>query len=1362
MNQVAARPSAQAPDLSVLIPIYGPREPLVAVLEGLAVQTLAPERFEVVVVDDGTPEPIELDAERYPFALTLLRQENAGPGAARNRGLDHCRAPMLLILNADALPAKDLLERHLTAQAEAPERCAVLGTFHFTQQALKHPFVQLLDCTDLLFAFTKLQHGELYDWQYFWTCNISLPVDALREVGGFDAERFREAIAEDVELGYRLEKRGWRVFYREDCRCEHDHVIASEAYFRRAIRLGVNLIKMWEKHKDPRILWCESEAAVSMLLAASVTLVESYQPVLGRLESTLAALETEHRGRVLSHEQKAQAAELVRKLGIVALHRGYHMERTGIDVVQMGRQGAPAGELTSVVVVSCGQLEYTRRCIEALRAAREEAHPIELIVVDNGSTDGSAEWLAAQDDLTLIANAENLGAPRARNQATARARGEWIAYLDNDVFVPPGWLGRALYHGAVDPRVGAVALVANRASKFQQVPYEGTDDPVSIATHAEERFAEYARRGMDTDLFTSLGVLVRREVVDQIGGFDERFSPWGFEDDDLSLRVRFAGWRNRVALDTFVYHAPYPDSAKHERHSAHLHANWEQFARKWGRGGPAPKIFDYGALGISLETRVDEQRLVFPLPVTAGQEAAPAPSAPASLSAARRAVLVLGSGRSGTSMVAGTLAEAGWYVGDEPYGGRDSNPKGFFETAEINGVNEALLADAFPHHRLARMQRWLTEADASVPADAPAHLVERMRRLAETRPFAFKDPRFCYTLPAWRAALGELGCVCVFRAPAINAESTVRECASQDYLAGVEVDFERALRIWCAMYRQVLERHRHEGEWLFLHYDQLFTPEGLEGLEAFVGAPVQRDFPEGRYRRTASERPVSAEAGRIYAELCELAGYAAEPIAVESPSVPEPVDPPELSVIVCTYQRRDTLERCLRSFEEQTAGGRYELIVVNDGSTDGTRELLEGWDFRVPARVVHRENGGLSAARNSGIAVARGEFLLLVNDDTIAHEGLVEQHLAAHAREAGEVAVLGSFEQPPEVLSGALMRVLEDDTLVFCFSQLQPGGRHDWNAFWTCNVSVPAEAVRAVGGFDETFRHYGCEDTDLGIRLYERGLEVVYEPRARATHDHLLDLDDLIRRNRTTAKAWVRLFRKHPAAMDHRYWRSRHGMTLESLERTLVAALPERPLLEASVRTLSRIDLGALERTGREGAALARSCEARLRAELRVLNQLWWAEGQADGLREFGVASFEELFAPPSDEPWPLATDAPRRLLAWPRYDAGTGDLERLLGTWAQALASDGSCLCLRHDEAFDGPLEDAMARIEEAYAAAVDGDVDLDVLVVDGAMGPEELQRLGRAVETLIEVPGCDDSARAAFAQVVGVPRLSTPVWAV
>ncbi len=602
------RRSAEAqPELSVIVPTYGRPELIRDLLDRLAGQTLHPDRFEVVAVDDGSPEPIEVDEARHRFALRMLRQANTGPGGARNLALEHCRAPLTLILNDDAVPAPDLLERHLAIHAEAPEKTAVLGTFRFSPESLARPFVRLLDESNLLFDFPGLEHDGFHDWRFFWTCNLSLPTRALREVGGFDAELFREAIVEDVELGYRLGQQGWRVLYREDAICHHAHELTPRSYFDRMVRLGVNLLRMWRKHGDREVIWMEGDDPEAHFKLLQLR-YELYRGSTERLVERLEQLDESYRGRALPEELARNVLGLVRSLSLVSYARGVLMEFSGHDPEPEVSAAPRPGRLTSVVVVSHDALDQTRRCLDALRASREAAHPIEIIFVDNGSSDGTAEYLAAQPDVRLVANHENLGAPRARNRAIPLVRGEWVAFLDNDALVTPGWLGRLLYHGEADPLVGCVCPVSDRAAHGQQIRYAGSSEPEALRAFADHRAGAWRRRARYGCLFTSFCVLVRRRVLDTIGGFDERFSPWGFEDDDFSLRAHLAGFRSRVALDVFVRHEAYAGVRK-ARHDGLLERNWKRFASKWSGERPTPEYGDYSLLAPVLARSWSEEEL---------------------------------------------------------------------------------------------------------------------------------------------------------------------------------------------------------------------------------------------------------------------------------------------------------------------------------------------------------------------------------------------------------------------------------------------------------------------------------------------------------------------------------------------------------------------------------------------------------------------------------------------------------------------------------------------------------------------------------------------------------------------------------
>jgi hypothetical protein len=227
-------------------------------------------------------------------------------------------------------------------------------------------------------------------------------------------------------------------------------------------------------------------------------------------------------------------------------------------------------------------------------------------------------------------------------------------------------------------------------------------------------------------------------------------------------------------------------------------------------------------------------------------------------------------------MLAGTLSSAGYYMGEYLIPADEANPKGYFEDDEINAVNEALLAPVTPAYcQPAHGWRWLSAVPVGKQLPCPPDVSERIAVQTARIPFCFKDPRFCYTLHAWRRFLPDTVFLCVFREPARTAHSIVKECSSANYLRGLPMDFARAVEVWLFMYRHVLEVHRREGEWLFFHYEQLFEDATLTRLEAALGAPVNRQFPDRSLKRSPAEGPSGPEARSVYQQLCMLAQYQA-------------------------------------------------------------------------------------------------------------------------------------------------------------------------------------------------------------------------------------------------------------------------------------------------------------------------------------------------------------------------------------------------------------------------------------------------------------------------------------------------------
>lgn len=250
-----------------------------------------------------------------------------------------------------------------------------------------------------------------------------------------------------------------------------------------------------------------------------------------------------------------------------------------------------------------------------------------------------------------------------------------------------------------------------------------------------------------------------------------------------------------------------------------------------------------------------------------------------------RNCFVLGSGRSGTSMVTGTLANSGYFMGQHIYPARDGNPKGFFEDEEVNLINEALLSQVIETRASNHFARWFFKKRprkgqmwlARVPLDTciltPVTVIKRMQAVVEKQPFCFKDPRFSYTLANWRPFAGDAAFICVFRDPSVTSYSIMKEHESNRFLRDLVFTFEDALEVWTLMYSHILRKHCQQGEWLFLHYDQVLSGDGLRKIEAFTGAQVDHSFPTPALQRSKSTIPVTEKAHQLYAELCERAAY---------------------------------------------------------------------------------------------------------------------------------------------------------------------------------------------------------------------------------------------------------------------------------------------------------------------------------------------------------------------------------------------------------------------------------------------------------------------------------------------------------
>jgi len=242
----------------------------------------------------------------------------------------------------------------------------------------------------------------------------------------------------------------------------------------------------------------------------------------------------------------------------------------------------------------------------------------------------------------------------------------------------------------------------------------------------------------------------------------------------------------------------------------------------------------------------------------------------------------------------------------------------------------------------------------------------------------------------------------------------------------------------------------------------------------------------------------------------------------------------QLSVVIPTHNRAEILKTCLEKLMVQE-GVEFEVIVVDDGSTDGTSQVM-GEILRSAQndslRYIQQPASQQGVARNRGVAEAKGDLILFIGDDIFVPPNFLKTHWDAHQRMSAEnVVVLGYTTWDPLLEINDYMRFLENSGWQFGYGFLKPGfvERPDlYKFFYTSNISMKKSFFEKEK-FNESFRGYGWEDIELGYRLAKNhGMRLFYEPQARAYHHHLVLESDLPKKMQAVGHS-ARLFEElHP------------------------------------------------------------------------------------------------------------------------------------------------------------------------------------------------------------------------------------------
>ena len=284
------------------------------------------------------------------------------------------------------------------------------------------------------------------------------------------------------------------------------------------------------------------------------------------------------------------------------------------------------------------------------------------------------------------------------------------------------------------------------------------------------------------------------------------------------------------------------------------------------------------------------------------------------------------------------------------------------------------------------------------------------------------------------------------------------------------------------------------------------------------------------------------------------------------------------SVVIPSYNNGHLLSMGLPALVQQTVPvGEFEVLVVDDGSTDDTQNRFISLSLPESFRYIRQSNQGAAAARNRGAADARGDILVFLDSDVVPDPTLLEEHLTSH-RVHDHVLTVGKTRALPAEHFDLFYRVLGED--IFAFDQGDEEKPVTFQEVLSRNFSLPRESFFEVGGFDQEFPRSGFEDIEFAYRATQLGFDVVYNPRAAGDHHHTGTLSEVSRWMYNYQVSAALLMKKHPEIRGQiRHLRDKEpiqwrrdglGLVVRKLVRRGLALPPSMWLMEGVVSAVER------------------------------------------------------------------------------------------------------------------------------------------------------------------------------------------------
>ncbi len=740
--------------------------------------------------------------------------------------------------------------------------------------------------------------------------------------------------------------------------------------------------------------------------------------------------------------------------------------------------------VVSIIIPVFNKVELTRQCLAALYTNTKTDVPFEVIVVDNASTDDTPQYLQAAQaqypNLRVVTNAENAGFARACNQGAQAAIGKYVLFLNNDTEVQPGWLTAMLK--TINERPDAGVVGSKLLFPDGTIQHAGVaivrdmekDIPVS-AWHIgyQHQDAPAFNRVLPLQVVTAACMLVKKSVFEEVGGFDEAY--WnGYEDVDFCFKVGQAGYVIYYQPESVVIH--YESQSGKERH-VREDDNLQLLQERW----TGKIVADY-VRRASGDIRPTTSIII----VTYNSEASIRMCLDSVLENTRVAAAVVVVDNASTDNTRAILAEYGSRIttilNDENLG---------FSAACNQGINatggdfvvllnpDTLVTPGWLRQLLAHFKPGVgavgplsdyvagrQKFQLYLPKDRPAELnlqslLEILHRHNRGKAVETKLLiGFCMVLS--RAALNEVG---------LLDESL--------FLGNDDLDISWRLRN--AGYKLLVATDtfvHHEGQ-------VSFKTEAKSKTDALVQQSTDRLYEKlvAHYGEGNVPPPM---------ELWGINWFTPTYARFREKTAPAPQTSAGLtSIIILVHNRLELTQTCLTSIARHTAEP-HEIIIVDNASTDDTPAFLTQYRAKHPnVRVIrNEENVGFAAGNNQALALARGEFVIFLNNDTVVSPGWLNgmlQVLHEHPDTGIVGPVSNSVSGPQRLADVPYQNMDEFETFAADWAAQHRGESIVFPRLVGFCLLARRTVIDRIGGWDERYDIGNYEDDDFCVRVAVAG-----------------------------------------------------------------------------------------------------------------------------------------------------------------------------------------------------------------------------------------------------------------------------------